>query len=125
MVVGDTIEVRAGEKIPLDGVVISGSADLNTAALTGESALRFAAAGDDVMSGSICTNGTLRISVSKEYSSSVVSLILKMVEQAEKDKPKTERFITRFARVYTPLVMLLALLVAVVPPIVLGGGFKD
>ena len=123
--VGDTIEVRAGEKIPLDGVVISGSADLNTAALTGESAPRFAAAGDDVMSGSICTNGTLRISVSKEYSSSVVSLILKMVEQAEKDKPKTERFITRFARVYTPLVMLLALLVAVVPPIVLGGGFKN
>lgn len=117
---GETIVVKPGEKVPLDGVVVFGSSGLNTSALTGESALRDVAAGDEVYSGSVNTNGLLKIQVTKPYSDSTVTKILELVENSSESKAKTESFITRFARVYTPIVVASAVLLAVIPPLFLG-----
>lgn len=118
--IGETVVIKPGERVPLDGEVIFGSSELNTAALTGESALRAVTAGDEVISGSVNTNGLLKIRVSKPYSDSTVAKILELVENSSDNKAKTENFITRFARVYTPIVVISAALLAVVPPIVIG-----
>ena len=119
--VGETIVVKPGERIPLDGVVISGSAAVDTAALTGESAPRDAAEGDEVISGCVDLTGVLRVRVSKPYGESTVSRILDMVENASEKKARHENFITRFARWYTPSVVIAAVLLAVIPPLFVGG----
>lgn len=112
---GEIIVIRPGERIPLDGTVLSGSSELNTAALTGESALRAVAEGDEVISGCINTNGLLRVKVSRPYSDSTVARILELVENSTENKAKTENFITKFARVYTPIVVFAALALAIIP----------
>lgn len=116
---GDIIVIRPGERIPLDGVVVSGSSGLNTAALTGESALRDVAEGDEVISGCLNTTGLLRVRVSRPYSDSTVARILDLVENSSENKAKTENFITKFARVYTPVVVIAAAVLAVIPPLVM------
>ncbi len=120
----DIIVIRPGERIPLDGVVVSGKSGLNTAALTGESALRDVADGDEVISGCLNTTGLLRVKVSRVYSDSTVARILDLVENSSENKAKTESFITKFARVYTPVVVIAAVALAVVPPLMtmLTGG---
>ena len=117
----DVIVVKTGEKIPLDGIVTEGEALVDTAALTGESVPVSTKAGDCVLSGCINTNGLLKISVTKEFGESTVSKILEMVEHAASKKTKTENFITKFARYYTPAVVAGALLLAFVPPLVIEG----
>lgn len=112
---GEIIVIRPGERIPLDGRVVSGSSELNTAALTGESALRGVHEGDEVISGCINTNGLLRVEVSRPYADSTVARILELVENSSENKAKTENFITKFARVYTPIVVFSALALAVIP----------
>lgn len=114
---GDIIVIRPGERIPLDGVVVSGSSGLNTSALTGESALRDVAEGDEVISGCLNTTGLLRVRVSRPYSDSTVARILELVESSTENKAKTENFITKFARVYTPIVVIAAVVLAVIPPL--------
>lgn len=114
---GEVIIIRPGERIPLDGVIISGASSLNTAALTGESALRDVAEGDEVISGCINTDGVIRVRVTRPYSDSTVSRILELVENSGENKAKTESFITRFAKVYTPAVVAAAVLLAVIPPL--------
>lgn len=118
--VGETVVIKPGERVPLDGEIIFGSSGLNTAALTGESALREVTVGDEVISGSVNINGLLKIRVTKPYSDSTVAKILELVENSSDNKAKTENFITRFARVYTPIVVIAALLVAVIPPLFTG-----
>ena len=113
--VGDVITVKPGEKIPLDGVVISGLASVDTSALTGESAPRAVKTGDSVISGCINLDGVLKVRVTKEFGESTVSKILELVENASSKKAKTENFITKFARYYTPAVVGLAALIAFVP----------
>lgn len=122
--VGDMILVKAGERIPLDGVITQGHAMLDTAALTGESLPRSVGAGDQVLSGCINMDGSLKVRVEKGFGESTVMKILEMVENASAKKSKTEKFITRFARVYTPIVVLLAVLVAVLPPLAKVGSFS-
>lgn len=117
---GEIIVVKPGEKIPLDGEVVFGASGLNTAALTGESALREVTVGDEVISGCVNTNGLLKIRVSRPYSDSTVAKILELVENSSESKAKTENFITRFARVYTPVVVIGAVLLAVIPSIITG-----
>ncbi len=114
---GSVIVVQPGEKVPIDGVVLEGSSTLNTAALTGESLPRDIAAGDEVISGCINMTGVLKIRTTKEFGESTVSKILDLVENASSRKSRSENFISRFARVYTPAVCAAALLLAVVPPI--------
>ena len=118
--IGQEILVRAGEKIPLDGIVLEGSAAIDTSALTGESAPREAEAGSELLSGCINLNGTLRLRVTKEFGESTVSKVLDMVENASEKKAKAEDFITRFAKYYTPSVVCAALALAVIPPLFLG-----
>ena len=118
--VGETIVIKPGERVPLDGVVISGASSLNTAALTGESALRDVSVGDEVISGSVNSEGLLKVRVSKPYSDSTVTKILELVENSSENKAKTENFITRFARVYTPIVVVGAVLLAVIPSLITG-----
>jgi len=119
--IGDIIVVRAGEKIPLDGKVLDGNSMIDTSALTGESVPREAGVGSDVLSGCINVNGVLTIEVTKEFGESTVSKILDLVENASSKKANTENFITKFARVYTPIVMAAALLLAIIPPLFFGG----
>lgn len=114
---GDIIVIRPGERIPLDGVVVTGSSGVNTAALTGESALRDVSEGDEVISGCLNTTGLLRVRVSRPYSDSTVARILDLVENSTENKAKTENFITKFARVYTPVVVFSAAVLAVLPPL--------
>ena len=121
--VDDIIIAKTGEKIPLDGVVIEGNASLDTSALTGESIPRDVSVNDFVYSGCINSNGMLRIKVEKKYEDSTVSKILELVEHAENKKTKTENFITKFAKIYTPIVVFAALILAILPPILLGQGF--
>ena len=123
--VGDIIVVKAGEKVPLDGVVMEGKTTLNTAALTGESLPRDAAGGDQIISGCVNISGLIRVRVTKPFSESTVSRILELVENASNKKTRTERFITRFARIYTPAVVGAAVLLAIVPPLVLHGNWSD
>ncbi len=112
---GDLIVVKPGERIPLDGIILKGSANLDTSALTGESVLRYCEAGEEVLSGSINTDGVLYITVMKEFYDSTVSKILDMVENVSEKKAKAENFITRFAKYYTPIVVIGAILLAVIP----------
>lgn len=119
--IGETILVKPGEKIPLDGEVIQGSSTLDTAALTGESLPREAGPGTEVLSGCINGGGLLRIRVTKHFGESTVSKILEMVENASSKKARSENFITRFAKYYTPVVVIAAALLAVVPPLVVPG----
>ncbi|MFV0315226.1 MAG: heavy metal translocating P-type ATPase, partial [Anaerotignum sp.] len=122
--IGDVILVKAGERIPLDGIVKEGNALLDTVALTGEALPRSVEAGSDVLSGCINVDGNLKIEVSKLFADSTVMKILEMVENAAGKKSKTERFITRFARVYTPVVVGLAVALSVIPPILGFGEFQ-
>lgn len=119
--IGDIITVKPGERVPLDGVVISGKSSLDTAALTGESLPREVGESDDVISGCVNMGGVLEIRVTKEFGQSTVSKILDLVENSSSKKAKAENFITKFARYYTPCVVGAALLLAVVPPLFLGG----
>lgn len=118
--VGDTIVVKAGEKIPLDGVVLEGASSVDTAALTGESLPRTVRPGDDVISGCVNQSGLLRVRVTKPFGDSTVAKILDLVENSSAKKAKAEHFITRFARYYTPAVVIAAVLLAVVPSLFLG-----
>ena len=122
--VGDLIEVHAGERIPLDGRVESGSSSLNTAALTGESLPQEVGIGDTVKSGCVNLSGTLLLRVTTPFGEDSASKILALVEHAEKNKAESEKFITRFARVYTPVVVILAALLAVLPPLLGLGTFS-
>lgn len=119
--VGDIIVVKPGERVPIDGVVVDGTSQLDTAALTGESVPRHIEVGGEVISGCINMTGVLRIRTTKLFGTSTVSRILELVENASEKKARTENFITRFARVYTPIVTLAAIAIAVVPPL-LGMG---
>lgn len=123
--VGDQIVIKAGERIPLDGVVLEGASAVNTAALTGESLPREVVPGDDVISGCINQSGLLRVRVTKAFGESTVSKILDLVENSSAKKAKAENFITRFSRYYTPCVVIGAFLLAVLPPLILGGGWPD
>lgn len=123
--VGDVIVVKTGEKVPLDGIVTDGSAYLDTAALTGETKPSFVKEGDKVLSGTICKNSTLEVRVEKEYGESTVAKILEMVENASEKKAPAENFITQFSKIYTPLVVFGALLLATIPPLFFGGAFTD
>ncbi len=116
--VGTIIVVRPGERVPIDGIIVEGNTSLNTAALTGESLPREVKAGDEVISGCININGLIKVETTKEFGESTVSKILDLVENASSRKSKSEAFITRFARVYTPLVVYSAIALAVLPPIV-------
>ncbi len=119
--VGDVITIKAGEKVPLDGVVLEGTSQVNTSALTGESLPRQVEPGDDVISGCINQSGLLRVQVTKVYEESTVAKILDLVENSSSKKAKAEHFITKFARYYTPIVVLCAVILAVVPPLFVGG----
>ena len=123
--VGDIIVVKPGEKIPLDGVVVSGSSSVDTAALTGESLPRSIGEGDDVISGCVNLEGLLEVSVSKEFGQSTVSKILELVENSAAKKAKTENFITKFARFYTPCVVAAAVLLAILPPLLFSGEWGE
>lgn len=119
--VGDIIVIRPGERVPLDGVVVRGSSSLDTKALTGESIPVEVGAGDDIVSGSINLNGMLEVETTKLFDDSTVAKILELVENASSRKAKAETFITKFARIYTPIVVILALILAIVPPVLTGG----
>ena len=121
--VGDTIIIKPGERVPLDGVIIDGTSALNTVALTGESLPRDVAEADEVISGCVNLSGVLRVRVTKPYGESTVSKIIKLVEDAGEHKSQSETFITRFARIYTPIVVFAAIALAVVPTL-LGGAFS-
>ena len=118
--VGEIIEIRPGEKVPLDGVVIEGASALNTVALTGESLPRDVRVGDEVISGCVNLSGVLRVRTTKAYGESTVAKIINLVENAGENKSRSEAFITRFARVYTPIVVFAALALAILPPLLIG-----
>lgn len=122
--VNDIIIVKTGEKIPLDGIVKDGRAVLDTSALTGEPALKEIKQGDEATSGCINTNGMLKIAVTKPFGESTVSKILELVQNASSRKAKAEKFITKFAGIYTPVVVIGAVLLAALPPLILGGQFS-
>ena len=121
--IGDIIIIQPGEKVPLDGLVIEGESNLDTSSLTGESLPRKVKVGEEVISGCINSNGLLKVEVSKEFSESTVVKILDLVENASEKKSKSEAFISKFAKYYTPIVVISALLLAILPPLFLG--FKD
>ena len=123
--VGDTIVIKAGEKIPLGGVVLEGRSAVDTAALTGESLPRDVDPGDDVVSGCINQSGLLKVRVTKVFGESTVAKILDLVENSSSKKARAENFITRFARYYTPVVVIGAVLLAVLPPLLFGGDWSD
>lgn len=119
--IGDIIVVKAGEKVPLDGKVVEGNSMLDTSALTGESVPREVFAGSDILSGCININGLLTVEVTKEFGESTVSKILDLVENATSKKAKAENFITKFARYYTPVVVILAAMISIIPPLLIEG----
>ncbi|MEY8219175.1 HAD-IC family P-type ATPase [Enterocloster aldenensis] len=123
--VGDIIVVKAGERIPLDGRVVFGDSMVDTSALTGESVPRKAGVGDDVISGCVNGSGLLRVQVTKEFDDSTVAKILELVENASSKKAQVENFITRFARYYTPIVVIAAVVLAVLPPLMLGQSWAE
>lgn len=123
--VGTIIVVKPGERIPLDGIVTEGESLIDTAALTGESVPRKASAGDEIISGCVNGSGTLKVKVTKEFEDSTVAKILELVENASSKKANVENFITRFAKYYTPIVTVGAVLLAVLPPLVLGSGWGE
>ena len=122
--VGEVIVIRPGEKVPLDGTVTEGTSSLNTVALTGESIPRDVSTGDEVISGCVNLSGVLRVRTTKSFGESTVSKILRLVESADGQKSRSESFITRFARVYTPIVVFAALLLAFLPPLFSETGFS-
>lgn len=121
--VGSIVIVKPGEKVPLDGVVVEGTSSLNTVALTGESLPRDIGVGDEAASGCVNLSGLLRLKITKAFGESTVSKIIRLVEHANESKSRSESFITRFARVYTPIVVVAALLLAFVPPLFVAGGY--
>ena len=123
--VGDAIVVKPGERIPIDGVVLEGESSIDTAALTGESCPRDVVPGDDVVSGCINRTGLLRVRTTKAFGESTVARILEMVENSSAKKAKAENFITRFARWYTPSVVIAAVLLAILPPLAMGGNWQE
>ena len=123
--VGSIISVRPGEKIPLDGTIIEGFSSLDTSALTGEALPRDVSAGDTALSGCVNLSGVLRIEVTKTFGESTVAKILNMVENASNKKAKPEKFITKFARYYTPIVVISAAFLAILPPLFFGGDWKE
>lgn len=125
VVVGSIIVVKPGEKIPLDGIVVDGESMVDTSALTGEPIPKRAAEGDEVISGCVNGSGLLRVKTTKEFDDSTVSRILELVENATGKKAKVENFITKFAKVYTPIVTIGAVVLAFVPPLFFGGAFTD
>lgn len=125
VVMGEILIIKAGDRIPLDGIILEGSSTLDTAALTGESMPRDVSGGDEVISGCINQSGLLRVRATKVYTDSTVAKILDMVENASDKKARTETFITRFARIYTPAVCLAALLLFLVPSIFFGGSWTE
>lgn len=122
---GETMVVRPGEKVPLDGIVLDGTSMLDTKALTGESVPREVVVGDEILSGCINTSGLLEVQVTKSFGESTVSKILDLVENASSKKSTVESFITKFAKYYTPIVCILAVLIAVIPPMIAGIGNGD
>lgn len=122
--VGDIILIKPGEKIPLDGIVVEGSSILNTLALTGESMPRSVSVSDEVLSGCINNEGILKVKVTKEFGESTVSKILDLVENASNRKSKSENFISKFAKYYTPIVVIIAILLALIPPLLTDTTFK-
>lgn len=123
--IGEIIVVRPGERVPIDGKVIEGETSLDTAALTGESLPRDISVGDSIMSGCINLSGVVRVKTTKAFGESTVSKIIGLVESADKNKSRSESFITKFARVYTPVVVIAALILAFVPPVFAEAGFLD
>ena len=123
--VGTIIVIKPGERIPLDGIVTEGESMIDTAALTGESVPRKAQEGDEIISGCVNGSGTLKVQVTKAFDDSTVAKILELVENASSKKAKVENFITRFAKYYTPVVTIGAVVLAIVPPLILGGGFGE
>lgn len=123
--IGEIIVVKPGERVPIDGNVIEGETSLDTAALTGESLPRDISVGDSIMSGCINLSGVVRVKTTKAFGESTVSKIIDLVESADKNKSRSESFITKFARVYTPVVVIAALILAFVPPVFAGAGFVD
>ena len=124
--VGDIIIIKPGEKVPLDGIIMEGKTSLDTKALTGESLPKDVEEGEEVLSGCINLNGVLRVQITKEFEESTVSKILDLVENASSKKSKSENFITKFATYYTPIVVLIALVLAIVPPLIIDGAmFSD
>lgn len=124
--IGDTIVIKPGEKVPLDGVVIEGKTSLDTKALTGESVPRGVEKGEQVLSGCINLNSVIKVEVTKEYGESTVSKILDLVENASSKKAKSENFITKFAAYYTPIVVIIAVILAIVPPLIIeGANFQE
>lgn len=117
--INETIIVKPGERVPLDGTVLEGKSFIDTSALTGESVPREVTDGNEILSGSINNNGVLKVKVYKEYGESTVARILELVENASNKKAPTEKFITKFAKVYTPIVVAIAILVAIIPPIII------
>lgn len=123
--IGEIIVVKPGERVPIDGKVIEGETSLDTAALTGESLPRDISVGDSIMSGCINLSGVVRVKTTKVFGESTVSKIIDLVESADKNKSRSESFITKFARVYTPVVVIAALILAFVPPVFAEAGFLD
>ena len=123
--VGETIIVKPGEKVPLDGIVVSGTSSLNTVALTGESMPREISKGDDISSGCINLSGLLRVKTTNTFGESTVAKIIDLVENANESKSRSESFITKFARVYTPVVVIAALILAFLPPLLSSAAFID
>ncbi|MEG1434199.1 MAG: heavy metal translocating P-type ATPase [Gordonibacter sp.] len=123
--IGDKIVVKPGERVPLDGVLVEGASQLDTAALTGESVPREVREGDEIISGCVNMTGLITVQVTKPFGESTVSRILELVENASEKKARTENFITRFARYYTPIVVVIAALLAVIPPLIFGQDWSD
>lgn len=123
--VGTIIVVKPGERIPLDGIVTEGTSMIDTAALTGESVPRRATVGDEIISGCVNGSSTIKVKVTKAFEDSTVARILELVENASSKKAKVENFITRFAKYYTPVVTIGAVILAILPPLILGGGWTD
>ncbi len=124
--IGDLILIKAGERVPLDGIIVSGLTTLDTSALTGESLPRDVEVNDEVLSGCININGVITVQVTKTFSNSTVSKILDLIENASSKKSQSEKFVTKFARYYTPAVVLLAFLISVIPPLLIEGAiFSD
>lgn len=123
--VGSVIVIKPGERVPLDGVVIEGESLVDTAALTGESVPRRAAAGDEIISGCVNGSGMLKVRTTKEFDDSTVSKILELVENASSKKAQVENFITKFAKYYTPVVTAAAVALAILPPLIMGGGWSE
>ncbi|WP_133015384.1 heavy metal translocating P-type ATPase [Clostridium cuniculi] len=117
--IGEFIIVKPGERVPLDGTILEGTSFIDTSALTGESVPREVTTGNEILSGSINNNGVLKVKVDKEYGESTVARILELVENASNKKAPTEKFITKFAKVYTPIVVAIAVLVAIIPPTII------